>query len=234
MNSSKLLIICCLIFALFACGPKRLSKELAQQQTQRVVQDLSSRYGLLDKGWGMQYLHYLEERLKDGARGKLALPDNFRILLLSSDTPIAFAPGDGLVFISRGLVLSLRNEAELAFVVSHELSHQLLGHTSLDLSTKNPWPPLEDTLYKEIELEADRYALGLVAIAGYDPNYSINALLNSYRAAHIAQASETHPELEARIRAIRASIAESGWSPPGTVNRWGFNQLRLELQSVHG
>lgn len=54
------------------------------------------------------------------------LPWTFAIL--DTDTVNAFAAPGGYVFITRGLFLMLRNEAELAGVMGHEISHVLRRH----------------------------------------------------------------------------------------------------------
>ncbi len=43
--------------------------------------------------------------------------------------PNAYSMGDGTIAINAGLYIFLKNEAELAFVISHELAHYYLGHT---------------------------------------------------------------------------------------------------------
>jgi len=44
--------------------------------------------------------------------------------------PNAYSMGDGTIAINAGLFIFLSNEAELAFVVSHELAHYYLDHTN--------------------------------------------------------------------------------------------------------
>src|SRR5258706_2204376 len=43
--------------------------------------------------------------------------------------PNAVSMGDGTIAINAGLVIYMNNEAELVFVLCHELSHYYLGHT---------------------------------------------------------------------------------------------------------
>ena len=44
--------------------------------------------------------------------------------------PNAYSMGDGTIAINAGLMIFLHNEAELVFVVSHELAHYYLDHTN--------------------------------------------------------------------------------------------------------
>ncbi|MPY23441.1 M48 family metalloprotease [Shewanella psychropiezotolerans] len=118
----------------------------------------------------------------------------------------AFAAPGGYVVITKGLLLRLNNEAELAGVLGHEISHVLRRHhlnalkkasgmsaltdiTSVVLTAKE-----EDTqslklvtagteiyirgLDKEDEFESDAMGVVLAARAGYDP-YGLPAVLHS-------------------------------------------------------
>jgi predicted Zn-dependent protease len=54
------------------------------------------------------------------------LPWTFAVI--DTDTVNAFAAPGGYIFVTRGLFLMLRNEAELAGVVGHEISHVVRRH----------------------------------------------------------------------------------------------------------
>ena len=47
----------------------------------------------------------------------------YRFAILTSDTPNAFSAPAGYVFVTTGLVRYVQNEAELAFVLAHEIGH---------------------------------------------------------------------------------------------------------------
>lgn len=53
-----------------------------------------------------------------------------RIVFTRDDWPNAVSMGDGSIAINGGLFVFLNNEAELAFVICHELSHYYLDHTN--------------------------------------------------------------------------------------------------------
>jgi hypothetical protein len=53
-----------------------------------------------------------------------------RIVFTRDDWPNAVSMGDGTIAINGGLFIFLNNEAELAFIVCHELSHYYLDHTN--------------------------------------------------------------------------------------------------------
>ena len=53
---------------------------------------------------------------------------NWRFGVLDTDSVNAFAAPGGYVFITKGLLLNMRSEAELAGVLAHEISHVLQRH----------------------------------------------------------------------------------------------------------
>src|SRR5215218_2902598 len=53
-----------------------------------------------------------------------------RIVFTRDAWPNAVSMGDGSIAINGGLFIFLKNEAELAFVICHELSHYYLDHTN--------------------------------------------------------------------------------------------------------
>jgi predicted Zn-dependent protease len=128
------------------------------------------------------------------------LPWTFAII--DTDTVNAFAAPGGYVFVTRGLFLMLRNEAELAGVVGHEISHVLRRHhlVALDkqlrasLATDMAGMLVEydsemvDALVgagmqlygkgldRDDEFEADRMGVVVAARSGYDA-YGLPAML---------------------------------------------------------
>jgi Zn-dependent protease with chaperone function len=52
------------------------------------------------------------------------------MLLSRSGIPNAFTTGDGFFVINLGLLVRLYNADQLAFVICHELGHQILNHTN--------------------------------------------------------------------------------------------------------
>lgn len=132
------------------------------------------------------------------------LPWHFGVL--DSDSVNAFAAPGGYVFITKGLVLRMRNEAELAGVMAHEISHVLRKHhlnaiqksAQLGLaadaasmavsSSDNAYlkdkaisagsEVLARGLDKDDEFEADRMGVVIAARAGYDP-YGLPSVLQT-------------------------------------------------------
>ncbi len=132
-----------------------------------------------------------------------ALP--WRFAVIDHPNVNAFAAPGGYVFITRGLLFQLRNEAELAGVLGHEIVHVVQKHhldalqkqarlalaggvaaAALEQRGENPdryaWVAEgAKTLYtrgldRDDEFAADRMGVVLAARAGYDP-YGLLAVL---------------------------------------------------------
>ncbi len=129
----------------------------------------------------------------------------WRFGLLDSMDVNAFAAPGGYVFITRGLLLRMGSEAELAGVLAHEVAHVVRKHhlqavrkgARLDLAIGVASTQVKDgdrdkldkiaggfkELYargldKDDEYEADRMGLVIAARAGYDP-YGLPATLQT-------------------------------------------------------
>jgi predicted Zn-dependent protease len=120
----------------------------------------------------------------------------------------AFATPGGTIFITRGLLEKMRNEAELAGVLGHEIVHVLKKHhlkaiqkgaqtalagDGLSTALKERAGPARDKLIafgtemytrgldKSDELEADRLGVVIAARAGYDA-YGLPSVLQTLQA----------------------------------------------------
>lgn len=128
----------------------------------------------------------------------------WRFGVIESEQVNAFSTPGGYVFLTRGLLLRMRNEAELAGVLAHEIAHVLKKHhlnairksaqTGLVADLASAAVGRDDTfglsqklinvgtdilvrgLDKQDEFEADRLAVVLAARAGYDP-YGLPSVL---------------------------------------------------------
>lgn len=134
----------------------------------------------------------------------------WRFCVLDTPSVNAFATPGGNVFITKGLLYSLRNEAELAGVLAHEAAHVVRKHhiqamTSLTSGAGGLLKIYKQTddgrgntatttlagTFKKLytngldqsdEFEADRMGVVIAARAGYDP-YALIAVLQTLEAA---------------------------------------------------
>lgn len=102
-----------------------------------------------------------------------ALRKELRFYTLKSNVTNAFSTDQGIVFVTTGLISQLTNEAQLAFVLAHEISHYTEKHVveTFDWKTKTARKDqsIEKlSLYsKEKEFDADKKGLKLYHDAGY-------------------------------------------------------------------
>ena len=226
MKYSIFFLIC---FLFLGCAAPKLSKEMENEAGLLQTRNFILRYGEDSDPRNADYFLYLENRLI-GSYPKLAAlasESPFTFILLNTELPMAFCPGGHFILVSKGLAARFENEAELAFVLSHELAHQYLEHPSENVDEfKNSE---SSSRRKNLEIEADKFGAGLMAVAGYDPRYSISSLIHAYGRSSNSTLTEDYPELNDRITFLRNQIALSGWRPPGTVDRRAFQQFRRRL-----
>lgn len=142
-------------------------------------------------------------------------------VILSSSTNAYALPG-GFVFITKPLLdLCERNHDEIAFFLGHEIGHVVFGHAK-DQMTANTilnavatrfagvGSLLQQVLSKgysrSLELDADREAVRLMTVAGFDSSASLRALRCLERIspenAGFAEYFSSHPVVAERIRAL--------------------------------
>lgn len=117
----------------------------------------------------------------------------YTFVLLDDPVINAFTPGEGYIFLTRGIVSYLRSEDELAGIIGHEIGHNVGGHIAdrkvrqrsgtilgwigmiatmspsmLDLANTLS-ATAEATYGRKQELEADNYGLQWLVAAGYNP-----------------------------------------------------------------
>lgn len=146
--------------------------------------------GLLHSGLVI-YGDPISEYIKDVA-GKLlkddvALFEELRFYTIKSNATNAFATDQGIVFVTTGLLSQITCEAQLALVLSHEISHYTEKHAleSYQFIQENRRSSIEHlSIYsKDLELTADKLGLELYAKAGYAKDAVIptfDVLLYSY------------------------------------------------------
>jgi len=149
----------------------------------------------------------------------------------------AFAAPGGFVFVTRGLLGLLQNEAELMAVLSHEVGHVAHRHSvnalkkskGVDMATdvavdnrSQLLGALTNKLYSNVlenkfdrgdEMDSDRQAVVIVSALKYQPDAMAHFLekLDARNKQQVGTEKKrnglfaSHPEIEARIAAIRAS-----------------------------
>lgn len=222
LRSIKGSVLFALSCVLSACTPA-LSPEIVGLRAASQIDQITSTYGTVEDP-------ILRRELDEiGGRVARAIPSDQRlaleVLLVGAHEPFAYAPGGGFILLSLGLVQRAETEAALAFVIAHEASHDVLGHTQQQTEEA-------PELRRQQELAADRYALGLVAAAGYDPRIAIQAITHLYGAEERFRPERHYPSMVDRLRVLQTALAHSGWEPPGTVTRRSYMQFQQRLSAL--
>ncbi len=122
----------------------------------------------------------------------------FPVELTGGDEFLASTNGKRIK-ISGGTLRFVSNDDELAFVLAHELTHILSGHSGT----------MRGSSRKEAELEADRLGIYIVARAGYSVDTALHLL--SRLGESLPRLNEPHAAyrtLAARTAAMRRAIEE--------------------------
>jgi predicted Zn-dependent protease len=155
----------------------------------------------------------------------------YHFAILNSEEANAFACPGGYIFVTLGLVRLIRDEAELAGVLAHEIAHvtekhalttirrnrvlQSIGKITMTAMKKDPGVINQltslttDVLFnkgvdKEMEFEADRKGTEYAYRTGYDPSGLMRFIrtLQDYRGKKQSVWFSTHPDTGERIRRL--------------------------------
>jgi predicted Zn-dependent protease len=148
--------------------------------------------GAYDNAEMTKYVNLVGNTVAQGARQDTG----YHFAILDSEIVNAFAMPGGYIFITRGALANLQNEAELAGVLAHEVAHVDGRHLEKEVRAKKTasWAVEEGTAKipngaqlnaltndlitkaltsrysQDRESEADRKGVELAAKAGYDPS----------------------------------------------------------------
>jgi len=190
----------------------QIPEDFSMQTHQKLAQDLANGRDELkkkDEQAFLQMIHYgLDNVLHSGlvvygdpvtnyvtAVAQNLLKDTpelsakLRFYTLKSNISNAFSTDQGIVFITTGLISQFSNEAQLAYVLAHEISHYTEKHVvqTFEWNRKNHnhrnYIDQMSVYSKDKEFAADKIAVGLCHKAGYsdDEIYgSFDVLMYSY------------------------------------------------------
>jgi predicted Zn-dependent protease len=208
-----------------------------------IALQIVARYGgLAEVGERARYLN-LVGRAVAATSDRPDVP--YRFAVLNHDTINAFAAPGGYIFVTRGLLKQVQNEAELAAVLGHEIAHvtqkhmltviqrskQLAGITQAGFAYAHQNPDaykgiidaavrklLDEGLDQSMETQADELGAAFAARVGYDPTAYL-ALLERLRLLKGDDPAffKTHPNFSSRITAVQQSVQRNGLKATGVL-----------------
>lgn len=156
---------------------KKDLNDLQVNSTQFVTRMLQSGY-VIGSGEIYDYLNKVKDEI---IKYDKKLAKKVQVYPLKSAVTNAFTTSEGFIFVTLGLLSQLENEAQLAFILSHEVAHftkkhhfeSLVEETKIKKNTKKTGFKAEQALLKELEysreheVEADKIAFENFAKSKY-------------------------------------------------------------------
>lgn len=204
-----------------------------------IAATLVGRFHLVDDQSLTQYVNLVGHAVaqQSSRPGEVA----FSFGVLDSDDINAFAAPGGYVFITRGALHAMRDEAELAAVLAHEVAHVDARHVVDEirradvLGTVRDEAQLEGPILDRIaevgssalftglsrsdEMEADSLGMLYAAATGYRPGALLGfleRLAGEYDAepgGRLRELGATHPAPGERAEALRRQLEAAGLDP---------------------
>ena len=131
--------------------------------------------------------------------GNKAVAARCRYPIELSDRTMVYASTNGSsIRITAGMIAFASNDSELAFVLSHELAHDLLGHAGA----------FHGGNHQRMELEADYVGIYITARAGYDVETASRFLLRLANAFPNMEGDGSYPAPAARYAMLERAAQE--------------------------
>lgn len=159
-----------------------------------------------------------------------------RFYIVSEAQFNAFMAPNGMMVVYTGLLLRVRNEAQLAAVLGHEYTHYRNRHQLQEyrlVKNATNWfntsfllslPVLSYFSYsREKEAEADAGGLEMMAHAGYDPN----------AAAEIWEHKRAEAEAAAQVRNTKPRYNEGGFFADHPTSLERISALKAQAATLH-
>ena len=96
-----------------------------------------------------EYSSYLKSITEVVLKNKPEVVKNLKIYLLKSHAVNAFATQDGSIFVTIGLLTKVENEAQLAYILSHEVIHVTHKHALAIAMEADKFNKTDKTIFKK-------------------------------------------------------------------------------------
>jgi predicted Zn-dependent protease len=219
----------------------QMTDEEEQKLGEAVSERIRQRYGVVQDEAIHKYVS-LVGRVLAQASTRPGL--QWRFVVLDTDGVNALAAPGGLVHITRGALSLMKNEAELAGVLGHEIIHVTEKHTikaiqkgkmvqigaDETVGSSGVFNKLVDKATdvvmagfgRDEELEADRKGIVIANTVGYEPNGLTNfltTLADRNKASTEKQGLfASHPEMKERLEKLGQTVKDNKLAATATVD----------------
>lgn len=171
---------------------------------------------------------------------------DIRFHILRTPEVNAYALSNGDIYLSVGLLARLENDAQLAEVIGHEITHVVLRHGLTAMETRRSnivaahiadlflfgtsiayFPFLASNAHysREQEQEADKYGMEAIIRAGYDPNEALKIFTTMQEVKKGEEiegsAYSSHPSNRRREEALKVFLKTKEGDPSNPQGRTG-------------
>lgn len=211
-----------------AQGPNRYSLESEKQIGKALSEEVEQSSKRLTDPAIRDYIDRVAQAVAKNSDA--VMPITVRVI--DSDSVDAFTLPGGYQYVSRGLLLRLDGEGELASVLARGIAHTALRSTTT-LATK-----AETMLVSsDDELDADYFGAQYLYKTGYDPECFINFVQRIWGSGatgtKVSAGFRSYPPLDERLAALRSEISKI--LPPrdgATVSTPEFDVFQDRLRAL--
>ena len=165
-------------------------------------------------------VNYVREFGASLVKGARPSPFEFRFFVVENDEINAFAVPGGAMYVNSGLLTAVKNGAELAGVISHEMGHVTARHVAKNVNKERGTGFVAQLFYLAVAiLTGNPYLANAGGMAG---QVAGTAFITSYT---------RDAEREADSLAVETMV-NSGWNPEGMVTM--FETLKKEYGNSSG
>ncbi len=193
------------------------------------------KYGLVSNALLHKLISRVAGRLEQGTKivksqqhSKCQQNVPWRILTINEASINAFSIGSHVILLTRGMIHHTQSEAELAAVIAHEMSHELLCHTHHDGAKNSPRGP-NYSFSLEKELEADSLSIHVLKAANYDIRHALAPLSIFYRQKNRIVSSNNNDWLSKRTKNMHNLIKDTDEFLPATRTTREYLEMKYYL-----
>ena len=238
-NIALIIAVCCLVAGCATSRPIPVYQTLTASEEEQMLWRRAQEEQEAIDGSGILYHdpeieNYIYQIAKKLQTNSISPDISFQIKVIKDPKLNAFALPNGVIYIHTGILAHMENEAQLAALLAHEMTHCTHQHSLKTLrNIKNRTKAKSATIRelsqllgitgtiasingytRELETEADRVGLDLAVKANYDPNEVLKLFELLKQENEIEGVAEshffgTHPKVQQRIENVNRWLAEN-------------------------